>query len=51
MRFVDEHHHAPAGAVELDQVLLQLAQRNAAPLRELELEIIGDRLQDLVARE
>jgi hypothetical protein len=51
VRLVDEDHHATAGAVELDEMLLQLAQRDAAPLRELELEIVGDRMQDLVARE
>ena len=52
VRLVDQDHHAAPGAVERDQVLLQLAQRHAAPLgRELELEVVGDRVQDLVARE
>ncbi len=52
VRLVDQDHHAAPGAVERDQVLLQLAQRHAAPLgRELELEVVADRVQDLVARE
>ena len=33
VRLVDQDHHAPAGAVERDQVLLQLAQRDRGAAR------------------
>jgi hypothetical protein len=52
VRLVDQDHHAPSGAVEPDQMLLQLAQRHRpALLREAQLELVGDRVQDFVARE
>ena len=51
VRLVDQDDDAPPRGVEPDQMLLQLAQRHRAPLGELELELIGDGVQDLVARE
>ena len=51
VRLVDQDDDAAAGAVESDEMLLQLAQRSRAPLRQLELQLVGDGVQDLVARE
>ena len=51
VRLVDQNHDAAPGAIERDEVLLELAQRHGAPLRQLELQIVGDRMQDFLAGE
>jgi hypothetical protein len=52
VRLVDQHHHPPPGGIEADERFLQLAQRNGhAPVGKLQIEVVGDRVQNLVARE